>query len=110
MALAAAKFGASVGQHPAQPDAVLVVERHHPVVEDLGSSDRRLAIIKLGEGDLGVGVDDGLLVDPPDPLQRADIEGVPRAAVAGALALELAMSLFVGLGLLEPPANWWTPL
>src|SRR6266496_4930958 len=66
MALAAAKFGASVGQHPAQPDAVLVVERHHPVVEDLGSSDRRLAIIKLGEGDLGVGVDDGLLVDPPD--------------------------------------------
>src|SRR5258708_34661435 len=54
-----------------------------------------------GEGDLGVGVDEGLLVDPPDALQRADIEGVLRAAIAWTLALELAMRLLVGLGLLE---------
>ena len=55
MALAAAEFGAAIGQHPAQPDAVLVIERHHPVVEDLGRGDRGLAIIELGEGYLGVG-------------------------------------------------------
>ena len=80
---------------------MLVVERHHPVVEDLGRGDRGLAVIELGEGDLGVGVDEGLLIDPPDALQRADIEGVLRAAIARALALELAMRLLVGLGLLE---------
>jgi len=25
---------------------VLVIERHHPIIEDLGGGDRRLAIIK----------------------------------------------------------------
>ena len=80
---------------------MLVVERHHPVVEELGGGDRRLAVVELGEGDLGVGVDEGLLVDAPDPLQRADIEGVLRPAIARALALELAVRLLVGLGLLQ---------
>ena len=37
----------------------------------------------------------------PDPLQVADIEGVLGAAVAGMLALELAMGLLLGLGLLQ---------
>ena len=45
MALGAAKLGATIGQHARQPDAVLVVERHHPIVEDLGRSDRGLAIV-----------------------------------------------------------------
>jgi len=55
------KFGAAIGQHPRQADGVLVVNRHHPVIEDLGRGDRGLAIIKLGEGDFGIGVDRGLL-------------------------------------------------
>ena len=67
MALAATEFGAAVGQHPRQADAVLVIKRHHPVVEDLGRGNRRLAVIELGEGDLGVGVDEGLLIDPSYP-------------------------------------------
>src|SRR5437764_13545888 len=50
---------------------------------------------------LSIGVDKGLLIDPPDALQRSDIEGVLRAAIARALAVELAMRLLVGLGLLE---------
>ena len=68
MALGAAKLGAAIGQHARQADAVLVVERHHPVVQDLGCGDRGLAIVQLGEGDLGVGIDEGLLIDPPTPL------------------------------------------
>jgi len=36
VALAAAELGAAIGEHARQPDAVLVIERHHPVVEDLG--------------------------------------------------------------------------
>jgi len=80
---------------------VLVVERHHPVIEDLGRGDRRLPVIELDESDLGVGVDDGLLIDPPDPFQRADIEGVLRAAIPRTLAFELAMRFLVGLGLFQ---------
>ena len=53
-------------------------------VKDLGCGDRGLAIVQLGEGDLGVGIDQGLLIDPPHALERSDIEGVLRAAVAGA--------------------------
>jgi hypothetical protein len=47
---------------------MLVIKRHHPVVEDLSGGDRCLAVIELGKGDFGIGVDDGLLVDPADPL------------------------------------------
>src|SRR4029453_17138434 len=79
----ATELGTTVGQHPRQPDTVLVIERHHPVVEDLGRGDRRLTIIELGEGDLGIGVDEGLLVDPSHPLQCADIEGVLCSAEPG---------------------------
>ena len=80
---------------------MLVIERHHPVIENLGCSDRGLAVIELGKGDLGVSVDDGLLIDPAHALQCADVKGILRAAIAGAFALELAMRLLVGLGLLE---------
>jgi hypothetical protein len=47
---------------------VFIVKRHHAVIEDLGRGDRRLAVIELGEGDFGIGVDEGLLIDPPDAL------------------------------------------
>src|SRR5215472_8487993 len=101
MALGAAKLGAAIGQHARQADAVLVIKRHHAVIEDLGRGDRRLAIIEFGKGDLGIGVDEGLLVDPPDALQGADIKRILGAAIAGALALKLTMRLLIGLGLLE---------
>jgi len=98
---AAAKLGAAVGQYPLQLDLVLVVERHHAVVQQVGGGDRGLAVVELGKGHLGVGVDEGLLIDPPHPLHRADVEGVLRTAVAGTLALELAVRLVIGPGLLE---------
>ena len=78
-----------------------VVERHDPIVEEIGGGDRRLAVIELGEGDLGVGVDEGLLVDAPDPLHVADVERVLGAAIARTFALELAMRLLFALGLLQ---------
>src|SRR5262245_23765095 len=101
MALGPAKLGAAIGQHARQPYTVLVIDRHHPVVEDLGSSDRGLAVIEFCKADLGVCVDDGLLIDPADALQGTDVKGILRAAIAGAFALELAMRLLVSLGLLE---------
>src|SRR5499433_3640114 len=101
MALGPTKFGAAIGQHARQPDTVLVIERHHPVIENLGRRDRGLAVIEFCKADLGVGVDDSLLIDPADALQGTDVKGILRAAIAGAFALELAMRLLVGFGLLE---------
>jgi hypothetical protein len=90
----------AVRQHPAQRDRVLLVERQHPVVQEIGHGQRRLAIVELGQAHLGVGVEERLLVDPPHALERADIEGILRPAVARALALELPVRFLVGLGLL----------
>src|SRR3954469_6293276 len=62
---------------------------------------RRLAVIELGEAELRIRIDHGLLVDAAHALQRADIEGVLGDAVARALAVEFAMGFFLGLGLLH---------
>src|ERR1700704_5806880 len=78
-----------------------VEEGDHAVVQKIGRRDRRLAIIELGASNLGVGVDKGLLVDTPDPLQIANIERVLGAAVARMLALKFAMGLLLGLGLFQ---------
>ena len=78
-----------------------VEEGDHAVVQKIGRRDRRLAIIELGASNLGVGVDEGLLVDAPDPLQIANIERVLGAAVARMFALKFAMGLLLGLGLFQ---------
>jgi hypothetical protein len=62
--------------------------------------------IELGEGDLGVGVDEGLLVDAPNPLHVADLEDVLSSAIAGAIALEFAMRLLLALMAFSNAANW----
>ena len=64
-----AVFRAPIGQHPQQRDVVLLEERQHLVVEGVGGHQGVLAVIKFGEGDLGVGVDEGLLVDAADALE-----------------------------------------
>jgi hypothetical protein len=80
---------------------MLLVEGRDAFVEPVGGGDRRLAIVELGEADLGVGVDEGLLVDAADALQRADVERILRAAIARAFALEFAVRLLVCLRLLQ---------
>src|SRR6266498_1310501 len=94
----AAILAAAVGQHAQQLNLMAVEEWQDPVVQKIGRRDWRLAIIELGEGHLGVGVDEGLLVDPPHALQIADIERILAAAVARMLALELAVG---------PPSRPW---
>jgi hypothetical protein len=94
----AAIFAATVGQHAQQFDVMALEQWQHAVVEEIGRRDRRLSIVELGTGDLGVGVDEGLLIDPPDALQITDIERVLGAAVAGMLARELAVGLLLFIG------------
>jgi hypothetical protein len=59
-----------------------VEERYDPIIDQIRRRDWRLAIIQLGEANLGVGVDEGLLVDPADALQIADVECILGAAIA----------------------------
>ncbi len=61
----------TIGQHPLQRDVVLFEERDDAVVEQIGGGDRGLAVVELGERDLGIGVDEGLLIDPPRPKARS---------------------------------------
>ena len=70
---------------------MLLEQRHHPIIEQIGGRDRGLAIVKLGASNLGVGIDEGLLVDAANALQIADIERILGAAIARMLAFELAM-------------------
>src|SRR6266536_729787 len=97
----AAELAAAVGEHAQQLGIVLLEEWQYPVVQQVGRGDRRLAVIQLAESDLGIGVDEGLLVDPPDALEIADVERVLRATVAGMLALELTVGLLLDLRALQ---------
>ena len=96
-----AELGATVGQHPLQRHVMFLEAGNDPVIEQVGGGDRGLAIVQLGERHLAVGVEEGLLVDPADALQRAHIECVLGAAIAGAFGVELAVRFLVGLGLLQ---------
>src|SRR5262245_66461241 len=97
----AAELAATVSQHAQEPDIVLLEERQHTVIEQIGRRDGRLAVVELGKAHLGVGVDEGLLVDASNTLQITDIEGILGADVTGMLALKLAVRLLLGLGLVK---------
>ena len=74
-------FRTAIRHDPQHRQIVFLVEWQHVVVEQISGSDRRLGGVELGMRDLRVCVHLGLLIDPPDALQRADIEGVLRAKV-----------------------------
>jgi hypothetical protein len=80
---------------------MLFEEGDDAIVQQLRRGNRRLLRIQLGEADLRIGVDKGLLIDSPDPFQVADVEGVLGATVARAFALELAVGFFLALDTLE---------
>ena len=77
----ATELAAAVSQHAQELDIVLLEERQHTVIEQIGRRDGRLAVVELGKAYLGVGVDEGLLVDASNTLQIADIERILGAAV-----------------------------
>ena len=69
-------LGAPIGQDTQHRQTVVFEERQHPVVQQIRRGDRRFGSIELGKRYLAVGIDKGLLVDPADTLERADVEGV----------------------------------
>lgn len=97
----AAILRSPVGQHAQHAHVVFRKERQHPVIQQIGSGDRRLGGVELGHGHLAVGVDKGLLVDSPDPLDGADVEGVLRTQIAGVRGFDLTVGQVIVLLLLQ---------
>ena len=93
-------FAAAVGQDAQQLNVMAIEEGNHSIIQEIGRRDRCLAIVELGASNLGVSIDEGLLIDASHSLQIADIKSILRAAITGMLALELAMGLLLGLGFL----------
>ena len=91
-------LAAAIGQHAKQLDIVLLEQRQRPVIEQIRRCDRRLAVVQLGASDLGVGVDERLLVDAAHALQIVDVERVLGALIARMLALESPCASLLGLG------------
>jgi hypothetical protein len=82
-AVGAALFGAAIGGNTPRYGAVFRVEGQDPAVSEIGGHDRRLAIMELGQAGPGIRVDESLPIDPANPFQRAQMEGVPRRKVQG---------------------------
>ena len=97
----AAVFGSAVGQNAQHRKVVFLMERQHPIVEQISRSYRRFGGVELGMCHLAIGVHIGLLIDPPDTLESANIERVLRAQIARVRGLNLATGFIVQLLLLK---------
>ena len=64
-----AVFRPAVGHDPQHGQIMLIVERQHPIVEQVGRRDRRLGGVEFGMCHLGIVVDIGLLIDTTDALE-----------------------------------------
>ena len=99
--MGAAEFRATIRQNTIDTQAMLVKERYHPIIEQIGGRQRCLAIIELGETHLRVGINPRLLIDPAYTFQGANIETILRNTVARMFAFKFPMGFLVGLRLLQ---------
>ena len=60
-------FGAAIGQNTGELHFLFVEEGHDAIVQEIGCRDWRFPIIELGECELRIGVNKGLLVDAVNP-------------------------------------------
>jgi len=94
-------LSAAVGKNTQERNSMSLEKRQDAVVEHIGGDQGVLAVIKLGRGDLRVGIDEGLLVDSPHPFEGSNIERILGSQIAGMFGFDLAMGLFIVLGLLQ---------
>jgi hypothetical protein len=90
-------FGLPVGEHPLQANVVLLVERDHPVVDEIGGGQRRLSVVKAGRSRPWRRCRRRSAGRRVRRLSRSRHRRCPGAAVAGAFGDELAAGLLVGL-------------
>lgn len=97
----AAILGTTIGQNADHAHTLLLKERQHPVVEQVSRCDWRLGGVELGSCPLGIGIDEGLLVNPSHALDGADVEGVLAAKITRMGRLDLSDGYIVLLLLLQ---------
>ncbi len=88
-------LGSPVGQYAQQGRPFLLKEGDYPVIEKVGGRNGVLAVIKLYERYLAIGVDKGLRIDPADPFDGTDIVGVLCAQIARMVRFYLPVGLFL---------------
>ena len=96
-----AVFGSPVREHPHQFQVMLLEERNHPVIEHVRRHERVLPVVKFGESDFGIGVDDRLLVNVPHTFDIPYIIGVLRHKEAWIISLYFPVCLFLRLGFFQ---------
>jgi hypothetical protein len=88
----AAIFGSAIGQHAHHSHALLLKARQYAIIAQVGRCHRRLAGVERGGCPRRLPGNKGLLVDAPDALERADVEGILTAQLIRVRRLNLAMS------------------
>ena len=88
-----AELPAIVGQHALDVDPVRLVRRQHLIMQHVDRGHRHLGEVQLGEGLGVVGIDDGLLVDLPDALDRPDVVGVLAEQVPGLRRFDVLLGI-----------------
>ena len=94
-------FGTPVREDPEEAHALGIVERQDPVIEKVGGGQGRFVRIHLGETDVGMNIDAGLLVDFAHALDVSDITGVLPKEESRMRALDLAVGLLFLFGFLQ---------
>jgi hypothetical protein len=91
----------TVGQYSQQRQPVLLVQRQHAVVEQVSRHDRRFRRVRLRLGHLAVGVDERLLVNSSNALERAHVERLLGTEVARLCRVDFTSGFVVLLFLLQ---------
>ena len=90
-------LGSSIGQYPQHGQLVLLVKRQNTFIEKVCSGNWRLAGIELGMCHLAVGINVGLLINPPNTFECAHVEGILRPQITRVFSLNLTVRLFLFL-------------
>jgi hypothetical protein len=88
-----AKLAATIGQNSQKIDAFLLKHRQYAIVQQIRRRDRALARVQLASGDLAVRINEGLLIDPTNALDRSHVVRVLGSQISWVLSLDLAMRL-----------------
>ena len=78
---------------------MLIEKRARPIIEQIGSNQWGLALVKFTECELGVGVKEGPLIDAPDAFVGADIPCIQP----GHSLSNFAVSFLVSFGFFQCP-------
>ena len=89
----AAIFCAPVCQDAQHGQVMLLIKWQHSIIEQVSPCDWRLGGLELGVGYLAIGIDIGLLIDPPNIFDGANIKGILVTEIAGLGGFHLTTGL-----------------